>query len=183
MSNEKKQDPKTAPAVMPSTDLLTQIARDTRKQKAQTIIEEADEHPVCTCCEDPIALVLRPDLSTNEEGHALYAICVIHDPPQVYKRYDINYILVPDLSMNEAGNIVQGDETIAEVASDFYQRLATADDDEFSSPASSPSGGSSSSPSPSRPSQPQMSRHVDLSEDDFYKPRNDILFNGGRKLR
>lgn len=147
-----------------ATYILDEIAEATSK-RIRDGIEAATEHPMCTCCEESMALVVRPDFGTDEDEHAMFAICVLHDPPMVYTRSDSGYRLDDTLSLNHMGDIMRGDETIAKVQGDFYQRLSTIDDDDDDDDDTAGTGTGSGTRGASRPS----TSHVDLTEDDFYQ--------------
>ena len=125
---------------------------------------------LCTCCDPRNPLVMRPDLGTLGDGSAEYALCVLHEPdPVVYRnRGDGVYIQLPDHSLSAAGEILDGEgNVVARVAGDGFQRLTTIDDDE--DPRPDPGGGGDPGPEGGRASQPRTV-HVDLSQDDFYRP-------------
>lgn len=127
------------------------------------------ELQMCTCCEPPNPLVLRPDLGTLGDGSAEYALCVLHQPePVVYRnRGDGDYVQMPSLSLSPAGDVVdQQGNVVASVAGDTFQRLTTVDDDD-DPPQQDPGGGPVSGGGTERASRPRTF-HVDLTEDDFY---------------
>lgn len=125
---------------------------------------------MCTCCEPPNPLVMRPDFGTLGDGSAEYALCVLHEPhPVVYRnRGDGTYLPAPHLSLNAAGEIVDdAGNVVARVLGDSFQRLTTVDDED-DAPGPGPGG---ADPAPARgpggAARPAP-YHVDLSEDDFY---------------
>jgi len=128
-----------------------------------------DDGGLCSCCDPPNPLVMRPDFGTLADGSAEYALCVLHEPePRVYRnRGDGVYLQMPHLSLNAAGDLVdEHGNVVARVAGDTFQRLSTVDDDE--PPPGDPGGGPSSDAGPGGAARP-ATFHVDLSQDDFYR--------------
>lgn len=133
----------------------------TKKAPAASRNPVEDDGGMCSCCEPRNPLVIRPDLGALADGSAEYALCVLHEPdPVVYRnRGDGAYVRMDGLSLNNAGEIVDGNGgVVARVSGNAFQRLGTADDDE-------PSGGATME----RVSQPRTSVHVDLTQDEFYR--------------
>lgn len=131
----------------------------------------ASDGTLCTCCDPRNPLVARPDLGTLGDGSAEFALCVLHEPePMVYRnRGDGQYVQMPHLSLNAAGELVDTDgKVVARVGDAGFQRLSTVDDDAPPGPTPggdpAPSGPGSSPGGAARPT----TFHVDLSQDDFY---------------
>ena len=132
--------------------------------------DDRGEFLMCTCCEPPNPLVLRPDLGTLPDGSPEYALCVLHQPePVVYRnRGDGEYVQMPKLCLSPLGDLVdENGDVVARVAGDTFQRLTTVDDDDDEPPPLDPGGGPVSDGGVRRASVPRTF-HVDLTEDDFY---------------
>ncbi|MBM4319336.1 MAG: hypothetical protein FJ125_05080 [Deltaproteobacteria bacterium] len=153
---------------------LNERERQRRGAGAATVTEDSSRlgsELLCTCCIPANPLVLRPDLGTEPDGTASWALCVFHTPePAIYRaRGDGSYELVPDLRLNELGEIVRiGGEVVARVLDDGFQRLTTVDDDD---PPGQPGGGAGVSPGapPGGGERPAWSStRIDLAQDEFY---------------
>lgn len=126
---------------------------------------------MCTCCEPPNPLVVRPDFGTLPDGSPEYALCVLHQPePVVYRnRGDGEYQQMPKLSLSPLGDLVDDNgDVVARVAGDTFQRLTTVDDDDEPPPQDPGSGPADSGGGAAQRASRPRTFHVDLTEDDFY---------------
>lgn len=129
----------------------------------------------CSCCVPANPLVLRPDLGTEPDGSATWALCVFHAPePAVYRvREGGGYEWVPDLRLNELGEIARASgEVVARVLYDGFQRLTTVDDDDLPQDPGSGGGGGGAAARPAPLVGGERAAwsgtRVDLAQDEFY---------------
>lgn len=128
---------------------------------------DADQPPLCRCCEPRNLLVMRPDFGVLADGSAEFALCVLHEPePRVYQnRGDGVYAPAPHLVLSPAGELVdQLGAVVARVPGMDFQRLSTVDDEDDAQDSPLDHG----SDEPRRSASPQTV-HVDLGQDDFYR--------------
>lgn len=143
-------------------------ARPVNRPAAGVTVGDGTTDSLCTCCEPRNPLVMRPDLGQLTDGSAEFALCVLHEPdPVVYRnRGDGVYLQNQSLSLNQAGEVVDGSGAVVARAGGGYQRLTNIDDDEL--PPDSGGASGLGGPSSDRASRPRAV-HVDLSQDDFYR--------------
>jgi len=152
--------------------MAQQAQRQRRANAASTTVTEgpADgaDGLLCSCCDPPNPLVLRPDLGQEQDGSATYALCVLHLPePVVYRQAATgSYEPVPALRISELGELVDASgAVVARVQDEGFQRLTTVDDDDL---PPEPSGGAAAAPAVGGSTATYSSTHVDLSQDEFY---------------
>lgn len=129
------------------------------------VITPDDYEQLCECCDPRNPLVMRFDLGTTETGYAQYALCVLHDPPMVYELRMGIYVPMSDAQYNDLGQIEGSDGAI------LAEEDLSAPSELFNEPDDGGSSGAAADlwTDDEGDSSPQISSHVNLAEDDFYR--------------
>lgn len=107
----------------------------------------------CECCTPPNILHLRPDLGMSG-AVPRWAICIVHSPKPSIHEWDAaagKYVLRPDYSQDQRGEIVDGKNTVVSEREITPDRVFEMDE--------GPGTGGAA---------PRTARRVDLGQDQYY---------------